>query len=448
MKDVSSFLISNLYSNLNHNECLEACFKESKEIKIICPYLTEKGVNWILKNKKTDQNVEIITELTKKAFVYGSQSLSALERLYSSECQLWYLSKNLHAKIFIFDNKKVLISSANMTQGGLFDNFEVGVLLEPSFINPNACSQAEFFQRIKDLYNNVKDSALKVTEEVLEILNSNSDLVPIRIDNQDDDLGIGYSTFSVRKTPCLNVDNIQTDLMPDSGFKSLKNEDWDVFDNSYGLDKIAVFRSELNERINPILRSFFNKLKRNPQIQSGLTNTVYGFSKNNLLTTRLPFDRYLYVTKDSVARKAHIGHPSIIFGMGKLKNRKYFEIRSGIEELNYSSITENGIYFLENIRNNIDSFMEAIGQLQNGWVLTHGRDGHELSVSVLTKSQVLDIVNSYLETKNISDLQVRRKFYLDDQSDREFLFSDGVIRNFAPEVNKLFSIFEIATLKR
>ena len=36
--------------------------------------------------------------------------------------------QNLHAKIYLFDNKKALITSANLTNNGLYHNFEYGVL--------------------------------------------------------------------------------------------------------------------------------------------------------------------------------------------------------------------------------------------------------------------------------------------------------------------------------
>lgn len=38
--------------------------------------------------------------------------------------------QNLHAKIYLFDNKKVLITSANLTNNALYRNFEYGVLIE------------------------------------------------------------------------------------------------------------------------------------------------------------------------------------------------------------------------------------------------------------------------------------------------------------------------------
>lgn len=37
---------------------------------------------------------------------------------------------SLHAKIYIFDDKKAIITSSNLTNGGLVNNFEYGVLIK------------------------------------------------------------------------------------------------------------------------------------------------------------------------------------------------------------------------------------------------------------------------------------------------------------------------------
>lgn len=38
----------------------------------------------------------------------------------------------LHAKVLVSDGKKALISSANLTLGGMLNNYELGVMLEDS----------------------------------------------------------------------------------------------------------------------------------------------------------------------------------------------------------------------------------------------------------------------------------------------------------------------------
>jgi hypothetical protein len=55
--------------------------------------------------------------------------LNALELILNKKGDIKNFQK-LHSKIYIFDNKTAIISSGNLTKGGLITNYEYGILIE------------------------------------------------------------------------------------------------------------------------------------------------------------------------------------------------------------------------------------------------------------------------------------------------------------------------------
>lgn len=124
-------MIEQLHKNWHHN--LGSLINESKdEIFISSPFVTQNGVDFISKkiNTKFKENGRFIflTNLSPTNIIQGSNNPKVFENL-NSEIQnlnIWHLPK-LHAKVYISDQKKSIITSGNLTNGGLFSNFEYGV---------------------------------------------------------------------------------------------------------------------------------------------------------------------------------------------------------------------------------------------------------------------------------------------------------------------------------
>lgn len=62
-------------------------------------------------------------------FYQKASDLEAIKQLLQTDNQA-FKNQSLHAKLYIFDNRKAVISSGNWTQGGLVRNYEYGVLIE------------------------------------------------------------------------------------------------------------------------------------------------------------------------------------------------------------------------------------------------------------------------------------------------------------------------------
>jgi HKD family nuclease len=124
-------MIEQLHKNWHHN--LGSLIEESKdEVFISSPFVTQNGVDFILKHLpiqiKENGSFTFLTNLSPANIIQGSNSPKVFETL-NSEIQnfkIWHLPK-LHAKVYISDQKKSIVTSGNLTNGGLFSNFEYGV---------------------------------------------------------------------------------------------------------------------------------------------------------------------------------------------------------------------------------------------------------------------------------------------------------------------------------
>jgi len=106
-------------------------FKEeinkSSQLRIISPFIADSIVAPIL-DKIDGRNIHVITRYNLADFFSGVSQLVALENLVRSGAHIRGI-KGLHSKMYTFDNRLTIISSANLTSGGLFNNYEFGIAI-------------------------------------------------------------------------------------------------------------------------------------------------------------------------------------------------------------------------------------------------------------------------------------------------------------------------------
>jgi phosphatidylserine/phosphatidylglycerophosphate/cardiolipin synthase-like enzyme len=129
------------------NEFVEIIKQVQKELFISSPYVDQKGVDLLCKiiKRKGQIKLSLITNLTIPNIVNKFTDPIALLKLYKNFniVEISSLGR-LHAKVYLIDNIGGIITSANLTGGGLITNFEYGV-----FIND------------EDIISTVKDDMLK-----------------------------------------------------------------------------------------------------------------------------------------------------------------------------------------------------------------------------------------------------------------------------------------------
>ena len=106
---------------------------ESK-IFISSPYITVRGTEFLLQNLsdsfRKDGEITILTNLSPINMTQGTTDPDAIKML-ASDVQnfiLWHLP-SLHAKVYISDEDEAIVTSANLTMGGLVGNYEYGIHL-------------------------------------------------------------------------------------------------------------------------------------------------------------------------------------------------------------------------------------------------------------------------------------------------------------------------------
>lgn len=101
--------------------------KSKSNIFISSPFIKNSAVNILLKHKKSQVELEIMTSFKFAYFRNKASDIESIERLVKvGEIKA---VGNLHSKAYIFDKEKAIITSANLTYGGLYRNYEHGLLI-------------------------------------------------------------------------------------------------------------------------------------------------------------------------------------------------------------------------------------------------------------------------------------------------------------------------------
>ncbi|HUE72334.1 MAG TPA: phospholipase D-like domain-containing protein [Pirellulaceae bacterium] len=112
---------------------LARCLSQTRQSLFICsPFITVDGCNLIRSHlPETFQStgrLSILSDLSPIHLLQQATDPRALQSLLSSvdDGVLWHLPR-VHAKVFIFDRSYAVVTSANLTAGGLYRNIEYGV---------------------------------------------------------------------------------------------------------------------------------------------------------------------------------------------------------------------------------------------------------------------------------------------------------------------------------
>ncbi|MEA5095677.1 MAG: phospholipase D-like domain-containing protein [Sedimentibacter saalensis] len=119
----------NILNGAIYDEIMNLVEKSDKQIKLCAPFIKSSIVNDIYTYKKDNAEITIITNIRLMSFYRKVLDTSALSKIINSG-GIVYNYPLLHAKIYLFDNKKLVITSANLTDSGLKRNKEYGILTD------------------------------------------------------------------------------------------------------------------------------------------------------------------------------------------------------------------------------------------------------------------------------------------------------------------------------
>ena len=101
---------------------------QSSALRIICPFIKTEVARRLLNRGKLEV-LQVITRFNLDDFFGGASDVAALELMLEKGGQVRGV-RNLHAKIYLFGRKRVIVTSANLTQAALVRNHEFGFVSE------------------------------------------------------------------------------------------------------------------------------------------------------------------------------------------------------------------------------------------------------------------------------------------------------------------------------
>lgn len=110
-------------------DLMELVSNSKTSIRITSPFVKENVCRDLIEAKQADSEIELVTSFKLANIYSGSLDLSALELIISNKGRVRNFAK-LHSKIYLFDNEKAVVTSGNLTIGGLERNFEYGVFVD------------------------------------------------------------------------------------------------------------------------------------------------------------------------------------------------------------------------------------------------------------------------------------------------------------------------------
>lgn len=156
---------------------------------IVSPFITDNMVKHLLDNFK-GQTIKVLTRYNLNDFRSGVSSLTALESLLKVKAQIKGVL-GLHSKLYLFDYKSVMITSANFTNGGFFNNKEFGLLSDES----KTINESHFY--FNCLWG--IDGNLLNKNQILEWKNIITNAKPlIKSDKELPDYGVSYQKSIIK----------------------------------------------------------------------------------------------------------------------------------------------------------------------------------------------------------------------------------------------------------
>lgn len=149
-------------------ESIEELFIDAEtSIQIISPFMSEKTAEMLADIVKNKPDIEcyFITRIYLKDLIEGVNSIEAISTLLSAGVKVYSL-QGLHAKLYMFDEEKVIIGSANFTMAGLGKNYELSILTDDLDVVTKSSLIYD------DILQHCIDNGGLVTKELLEDIES------------------------------------------------------------------------------------------------------------------------------------------------------------------------------------------------------------------------------------------------------------------------------------
>ncbi len=117
-----------LIKNPFQEQLLKETKLSSSNIILCAPYVKKELVTKIIENKSKSTNLILITKISLVNFASNASDIEAIEKIIQTNNKAFNKS-NLHAKIYLFDQRRGIITSGNLTYSGTVSNYEYGIAI-------------------------------------------------------------------------------------------------------------------------------------------------------------------------------------------------------------------------------------------------------------------------------------------------------------------------------
>lgn len=222
-------------------------------IRLCAPYVKSEIVNNIYSLKKSSVDVEYISNFSLPNFYKKSSDIEAFETIMNRKDKI-FNCQTLHAKFYIFDDKKTIITSANLTSSGFKRNIEYGVFIDDPEMSKRTIMD---FQAICNSEKTGKINSKNVNE-IRNILNQLHKSHEPRMDQFN-------VTDEVDDIIDINKDNITKNFSPwkKTMFDVVDNLESHEFSLSDIYEKEAIFSAQFpdNHTIRDSMRRNLQELR-------------------------------------------------------------------------------------------------------------------------------------------------------------------------------------------
>lgn len=97
-------------------------------LEVASPFVKMDALETILRRRRPEVRMHLASALPLKSFHHGVSDLSAFREFLRAGGRITNLPR-LHAKVYVFDGERAVVTSANLTVRGLRSNLEYGLLI-------------------------------------------------------------------------------------------------------------------------------------------------------------------------------------------------------------------------------------------------------------------------------------------------------------------------------
>jgi len=223
----------------------------NKEMLFCAPFIKKEIVDEILSNRNPGVVLEVITSANLANFVNGSLDVEAIKTLLEAGIKVLNF-QNLHAKIYLFDNKKALVTSANLTNNALYNNYEYGLLLHEDEKETVDAIYSDFIMMMdSELCGSFDENSIKEIEKFVKTFGNN------KLTHIDDE---GDSVLPIDESDKIsnNLKGWKKDVF--NCLQLLDKQDFTISD-VYSFEDVLYEKHPTNNHVKPKIRQTLQYLR-------------------------------------------------------------------------------------------------------------------------------------------------------------------------------------------